>query len=598
MSIAAIVALKMGYGTADHDYIPIGGEKERPRSSIWQRWRNTFVVAVVVTALFAWTLPGRGLLGGLHRDEHHHHDTAPSAETQCAQVDPLSPNKTSTKLQEMELFLSSETFRNGSIERLSGAVQIPTMSYDDLGKIGEDKRWDVFFKFEEYLQKTYPLVHKHLKKELVNTHGLVYTWQGSDEALKPTLLMAHQDTVPVPENTIEAWTHPPWSGFYDGKYIWGRGASDCKNQLTAILEAVELLLAADYSPKRTVVLSFGFDEESSGMEGAGHLAPFLLSRYGNDSIAAIVDEGMGMDDAWGTTYAAPAVAEKGYTDVTITVRMPGGHSSVPPAHTSIGVLSEFIALIEAHTYPTHLDDANPYLGQLQCGAEHSPEFPKKLRKLLSTRHQGAPSKKHGDMLAEEAAKESAFTRYLMQTSLAVDIISGGVKVNALPERVVAVVNHRVNIGEHPADVHAKLSALAAQIAKKYNLTVHAFDGVEAAQSIMLSHGPNDLEPAPVTPTVLRKEGRLTPWAVVAGTTRALYGEDMLVTPGLMTGNTDTRYYWGLSRHIFRFGPGWEEGADKLMGIHTVDERIGVQAHVNAVKWFAGFVRNMDEEDVV
>lgn len=29
-------------------------------------------------------------------------------------------------------------------------------------------------------------------------------------------------------------------------------------------------------------------------------------------------------------------------------------------------------------------------------------------------------------------------------------------------------------------------------------------------------------------------------------------------------------------------------------IHTVDERMSVSGHLDAVKWFWGFIRNMDE----
>ncbi|KAL1845100.1 hypothetical protein VTK73DRAFT_1129 [Phialemonium thermophilum] len=57
----------------------------------------------------------------------------------------------------------------------------------------------------------------------------------------------------------------------------------------------------------------------------------------------------------------------------------------------------------------------------------------------------------------------------------------------------------------------------------------------------------------------------------------------------MTGNTDTRYYWDVTRHIFRFGPGFDPEDDgsggELRGVHTVDERVSVAAHVNTVKWF-------------
>jgi Gly-Xaa carboxypeptidase len=197
---------------------------------------------------------------------------------------------------------------------------------------------------------------------------------------------------------------------------------------------MELLLDAGFEPKRTIVLSFGFDEECSGRQGAGHLAPFLLDRYGKDGIAALVDEGAGFMEAWGSVFAAPGTGEKGYTDVHITIRMPGGHSSIPTDHTSIGVLSELITKVEAGQYPTYLTDDNPYLGQLQCGAAHAPDFPKKIKKLLG-KHTSYACKSKPDYLAIEAAKESRGVKYLMQTSQAVDVIEGGVKVNALPERV-------------------------------------------------------------------------------------------------------------------------------------------------------------------
>jgi len=216
----------------------------------------------------------------------------------CSQPDPLFPPNDNDGLDRMWEFLSSATFQNESILRHSGAIQIATQSFDDMGKIGEDKRWDVMYPFADFLERTFPRMHTDLKFEKVNTHGLLYTWQGSDESLKPLLLMAHQDVVPVPDDTVDAWTHPPFSGYYDGKFIWGRGSSDCKNQLIAIMETIELFLAADFKPKRTIVMSFGFDEEISGREGAGHLAPFLIDRYGENGIAAIVDEGAGFTTAW------------------------------------------------------------------------------------------------------------------------------------------------------------------------------------------------------------------------------------------------------------------------------------------------------------
>ncbi|KAH8882921.1 carboxypeptidase S [Thozetella sp. PMI_491] len=517
----------------------------------------------------------------------------------CAQPDALFP-KTHEGLDWAWNYLLSPEFEKGTVERLAAAVQIKTETFDDLGEIGVDKRWDVFQDFHAFLEKTFPAVHARLKVEKVNTWGLLYTWNGSDPSLKPTLLMAHQDTVPVPLETIPAWDYPPWSGHFDGKYVWGRGASDCKNQLLAVLETIELLLEGRFEPRRTILLSFGFDEESHGFHGAGNISAVVRDRYGNDGLAVVVDEGAGFQNAWGTLFAKPGTAEKGSTNVWITVRSPGGHSSIPHDHTSIGILSDLITQIEATQYPTYLADANPYFTQLQCGAKYSPDFSPELKKLLGERLQSPAPSHHTcrakpDRLALEAAKQGPEIKYLMQTSQAVDVISGGVKVNALPERAQAIVNHRVNVGEKVEVVWDRLTRVAGHVAQKYGLTLHAFDGVEEPSSIVLSNHDSWLDPAPVTPADGSVNG---PFAVLAGTVRALYGKDVIVTPGIMTGNTDTRFFWDLSKHLFRFAPGYDpEDAAGLGSIHTVNEKVSVKNHISAAKWFMLFVRNMDEADV-
>lgn len=115
------------------------------------------------------------------------------------------------------------------------------------------------------------------------------------------------------------------------QFLWGRGASDDTNMLLAELEAATLLLEGGFVPRRTVLFAFGFDEESKGLEGAGHIAPYLESIYGKDGIALIVDEGgLGLGEMFGAGFASPSTGEKGYLDVRFTLDTPGGHSSVPP----------------------------------------------------------------------------------------------------------------------------------------------------------------------------------------------------------------------------------------------------------------------------
>jgi Gly-Xaa carboxypeptidase len=54
--------------------------------------------------------------------------------------------------------LSSDAFFDKSLKKMQGAINIPTESFDDMGKVGEDPRWDIFADFHAYLKEAFPLV--------------------------------------------------------------------------------------------------------------------------------------------------------------------------------------------------------------------------------------------------------------------------------------------------------------------------------------------------------------------------------------------------------------------------------------------------------
>lgn len=84
-----------------------------------------------------------------------HHSDLPA----CPQY-PALVSKSENKKLEKEVLeeISSERFFDKSLKRMQGAVQIPTESFDDMGKVGEDDRWDIFVDFHAYLEETFPLV--------------------------------------------------------------------------------------------------------------------------------------------------------------------------------------------------------------------------------------------------------------------------------------------------------------------------------------------------------------------------------------------------------------------------------------------------------
>ncbi|KAJ7485309.1 hypothetical protein FB451DRAFT_52759 [Mycena latifolia] len=464
--------------------------------------------------------------------------------------------------------------------RLSGAIRVRTETFDASSSNGDDPSYDKFADFEAYLRKTYPLVFKSLKLDHIATHGLLFTWQGTDSSLSPIILMAHQDTVPVPDNTVDRWTHPPFDGHIDADgWIWGRGGGDCKNLLIGELSAVTELLRIGFKPQRTVLLSFGFDEEGGKVRSADDLSAHVESIYGQDSMLFIIDEGEGIkEDYFGTTFITPALGEKGSTNIELTVAVPGGHSSIPPAHTGIGILSELVTTLENHPFYPKLSAKNPFSAYAQCLAEHS-NVDGALKKALSR-------ERTWDEAAAIMAANDAGDGARLMTTQAVDIIYGGVKVNALPEQATAVVNHRISVDSSVKEVQDRYVRILTPVAQRFNLTVVDFDATvpETATRYLKLSTPHGSDSSPVSPY----SG--SAWDIFSGTARHLWGEDAIVAPLLMNGGTDTRSFQNLSRAIYRFEP--LRFTDKY-DIHTVDERIHIDGHLNTIRWIYALIQNAD-----
>ena len=88
------------------------------------------------------------------------------------------------------------------------------------------------------------------------------------------------------------------------------------------------------------------------------------------------------------------------------------------------------------------------------------------------------------------------------------------------------------------------------------------------------------------------------WAHFAGVARSVFESHsnplsksasgtkptVVVTGDVMTGNTDTRFYWSLSENIYRWSPSRAGGS---LNIHTVDERIRLDVHLEAIMLYYG-----------
>src|SRR6184192_3517257 len=321
--------------------------------------------------------------------------------------------------------------------RLAGALRFKTISFQDSSQFDARE----FAGLHRYLRDSFPKLHAALKVEKVNGYGLLYEWTGSDPGLAPLVLLAHQDVVPIEPGTEGRWTEPPFEGRIADGYVWGRGALDDKGSLVGILEAVEHLVAAGAKPRRTVYLAFGYDEEVGGRRGAARIADLLASR--NVHPEFVLDEGGALTNGLIAGISAPVavigIAEKGYMTVGLTAQAEGGHSSMPPDETAVGILAVGITRLEQHQMPRAIRGPTAamfdYLG---------PEMPFGPRLVMANRWLlgGVLAGKFGATPQGNA---------MLRTTTAPTVLQAGIKENVLPSSARALVNFRILPGARLAD---------------------------------------------------------------------------------------------------------------------------------------------------
>ncbi|WP_114784804.1 M20/M25/M40 family metallo-hydrolase [Botryobacter ruber] len=435
--------------------------------------------------------------------------------------------------------------KTGAIRKLAEAVKLRTVSRLDTGAVN----FAAFTALHHYLQQAFPLVHRQLAREVVNDYSLLYTWRGSDPALKPVLFSAHLDVVPVEDASDEKWKYDPFAGMVADGYIWGRGTMDDKYRVIALLEAVEQMLQRGYTPARTILLAFGHDEEVGGLAGAGKISALLGER--SVRLAAVFDEGLAVTDGLMPSIDRPVAfigtAAKGNINFQLTVKGGGGHSSIPPSDTPISVLGEAIARINRHPFKARITPSTrntlDILSQ-EMGTMY--RISMKFYWLLK----GIIKKKLSNNQATDA---------LIRTKVAPTIIQAGDKFNVLPRVATAVINVRILTGETDASVLAYLKKVVDD------------DRVQIEQYGVYT------PPSPVTST--------DTWLYSALKSTILeVFPDAAVAPALFPGATDAKHYTDKADNVFLFAPQVVNPENARL-VHNVNERLSVEVFEGCIVFY-------------
>jgi carboxypeptidase PM20D1 len=435
-------------------------------------------------------------------------------------------------------------------ERLAGSLRIRTISSEDPATFDAD----AFGTLHAYLHSAFPRVHTQLRRETVGTHSLLYTWQGSDSSLRPILLIGHLDVVPVDTGAVDKWQQDPFSGRIVDGFIWGRGAIDNKSAVLGTLEAVEMLLGEGFQPVRTVYLAYGHDEEVGGAAGAHEIAAVLKAR--GVELEMVLDEGGVISEGILPGIAEPValvgIAEKGFVTIELSTRVAGGHSSLPPRQSAVGILSAAVARLEENPMGARLDGPTRQLFD-----RIGPLFPTVQRAVFANLWLTVP-------LVLRSLEESPTTNAMVRTTTAPTIFQGGTKDNVLPSYAKAVINFRILPGDTIA-----------------NVVEHVMGAVDDSRVEVKVVGRFSAEPSAVSSTDSKSFRTLE--RTIRSVVRAA-----IVAPYLVVVVTDARYYSGLTRNVFRFLPLRLTSRD-LERIHGIDERIGISEYQSAIRVYRQLV---------
>lgn len=450
--------------------------------------------------------------------------------------------------------LEQPPINDSAIRHMSEAVQIKTISYADSLPVDTAE----YFKFRKFLERAYPLVHQKLPRQIFNQFSYLFTWEGTNKTLRPYVIMAHTDVVPIEAATADRWSVAPFSGAIKDSMIWGRGVVDDKGCVIPILEAVEDLLRHNFQPERTIYLSFGHDEEISGTRGAAAIADRLKQQ--NIYPELVIDEGGEITvenfSELKRPIAAIGVGEKGYLSFRLSVEKTGGHSSMPETETAIDILAKALVNLRQKQMPFKMTE--PMAELLN---RVGPGMPFTERMALSNQWLFMP------VLKNEFEKNHV-TNSFFHTTIVPTVFNSGIKDNVIPTIAAAIVNCRNLPGDTEADV---IAFMKNQIND---------DRVKITpEKINIDASPMTAIGSPALKKIEDLCYQVMP--------------DVVPVPYLLMGGTDSRHFDEVSKGVIRFAPSID-----AKGYHGIDERLPISDFKRMIFFYSLLIRESGSESSI
>jgi carboxypeptidase PM20D1 len=283
---------------------------------------------------------------------------------------------------------------------------------------------------------------------LDDTAYLIATWPGSNPGLAPLVVSGHMDVV---EARASDWERDPFTPVVENGFLFARGASDMKLDNALGLTALIELRRKGYKPRRTIVVAYSGDEETTMATSqaiAKRLAKADLVLNLDYDLNGVLDARSGKP-----LYYSWQGAEKSYADFELTVTNPGGHSSQPRSDNAINQLAGALLRIGQYRFPAEASPLTQAYFAQAAKLESDPALAQAMRAFaVNPANPQAIGVLQGDVEANS----------LVGTTCVVTMINGGHAINALPQRVTANVNCRIFPGHSRAEIMEELRKVAAE----------------------------------------------------------------------------------------------------------------------------------------
>ena len=279
-----------------------------------------------------------------------------------------------------------------------------------------------------------------------DTAYLIATWPGSDPSLGPVVISAHMDVV---EARPEDWQRDPFTPVIENGMLYGRGTSDTKFDAALALVSLAELRRQGFSPKRSIVIAYSGDEETSMKT-----SKLIADRLAHADLVLNVDGASGVlaEETGKPLYWSWQGAEKTYVDYRLEVTNPGGHSSAPRKDNAIAQLGSALARIAAHDFPAEVNPITRGYFEQAAALQSDPKVAAAMRAFAAD---------PADAAAVSVLAADPYVNGKLRTTCVPTMIDGGHAQNALPQRATANVNCRIFPGHSREEIRTALEQVVA-----------------------------------------------------------------------------------------------------------------------------------------